>query len=106
MTIRTTPIIYWTQVTQIIFTKIYLKQYLLSLEKRHDYMIRSLGFCRMNPIFSIALTGLTAATRRLAVSGANVANVDTTGPLPNAANGAGGTPAPFQPLQVTQQPLS
>src|SRR5579859_3733757 len=58
----------------------------------------------MNPIFSIALSGLNAATRRLDVSAANVANVDTTGALPGEP-AASGTP-PFQPLQVTQQPLT
>ena len=56
----------------------------------------------MNSIFSIALSGLNAATRRLEVSAANVANADSTGALPD---GPGGSPAPFQPLQVTQQPL-
>jgi flagellar basal-body rod protein FlgC len=59
----------------------------------------------MNPIFSIALSGIVAATRRLEVSAANVANVDSTGALSDATTGSPGTPAPFQPLEVTQQPL-
>jgi flagellar basal-body rod protein FlgC len=59
----------------------------------------------MDPIFSIALSGLNAATLRLQVSASNVANADSAGALPDPATGNPGTPAPFQPLQVTQQPL-
>jgi flagellar basal-body rod protein FlgC len=60
----------------------------------------------MNSIISIALSGLAAATRRLDVSAANVANADSAGALPGSAAAAAGGPAPFQPLDVTQQPLA
>ena len=59
----------------------------------------------MDPIFSIALSGLNAATRRLDVSASNVANADSIGALPDPVTGAPSNPAPFQPLTVTQQPL-
>jgi flagellar basal-body rod protein FlgC len=56
----------------------------------------------MSLIYPIALSGLNAASTRLQVSASNVANIDTTGALPNPATGATGTPAPYQALQVTQ----
>jgi flagellar basal-body rod protein FlgC len=59
----------------------------------------------MSSIFSIALSGLNAASQRLQVSASNVANLDSTGALPDPKTGATGTPAPYQPLQVSQQSL-
>jgi flagellar basal-body rod protein FlgC len=59
----------------------------------------------MSLTFSISLSGLDAARRRLEVSASNVANAGSAGALPDAATGKPGTPAPFQPLQVEQQPL-
>lgn len=58
----------------------------------------------------IALSGLTAQTRRLDASASNVANVRSTGavPTPNATTGgatdgiADGKRAPYQPLAVAQ----
>ncbi|HYF86409.1 flagellar basal body rod protein FlgC [Azospirillum sp.] len=55
----------------------------------------------------IALSGLTAQTRRLDASASNVANVRSTGAVPVAGGAvAGGTPgdqrAPYQPLAVAQ----
>jgi flagellar basal-body rod protein FlgC len=57
----------------------------------------------MSSISSIAVSGLNAATRRLAVSASNVANQQSTGALP-AANGTVPTGAPqaYTPLQVNQ----
>ncbi len=44
----------------------------------------------MSSISTIALSGMKAATRRLEVSASNVANVMSTGALPDAdAHGAG-----------------
>src|SRR5438552_18451968 len=57
----------------------------------------------MSQIFSVALTGLDAARRRIEVSASNVANADSAGADP--ATGKPGTPAPYQPLEVNQQPL-
>ena len=57
----------------------------------------------MDPIFSIALSGLNAATRRLDVSAANVANADSIGALPDPVTGAPGNSAPFQPLTVNRR---
>jgi flagellar basal-body rod protein FlgC len=63
---------------------------------------------------SIAASGMLAASRRLEVSAANVANMRTTGRLPpagggantgaNAAagTGAGTAPTPYTPLRVDQ----
>jgi flagellar basal-body rod protein FlgC len=64
-------------------------------------------------ILSIATSGLSAASLRLSVAASNIANVDTTGPLP--ASGGSGTstgagsprigptfPAAYVPLQVDQ----
>jgi flagellar basal-body rod protein FlgC len=58
----------------------------------------------MNSIIATALSGLDAARKRLEVSAANVANVDSEGALPDDS-GTSGTPEPFTPLTVSQQPL-
>lgn len=57
----------------------------------------------MSSISTIALSGMNAAARRLEVSASNVANVASTGALPNAD---GKTPAEaptaYAPLEVVQ----
>lgn len=61
-------------------------------------------------IFSIATSGLSAASLRVNVAASNIANVRTTGPLPasGASAGAGGSstssayPAAYVPLRVDQ----
>ncbi|WP_027531167.1 flagellar basal body rod protein FlgC [Bradyrhizobium sp. WSM3983] len=61
-------------------------------------------------IFSIATSGLSAASLRVSVAASNIANVSTTGPLPasGAAAGAGSSstssayPAAYVPLRVDQ----
>src|SRR4051812_36505160 len=58
----------------------------------------------MNSIIATALSGLDAARKRLEVSAANVANVDSEGALPDES-GKPDTPQPFAPLTVSQQPL-
>jgi flagellar basal-body rod protein FlgC len=58
----------------------------------------------MNSIIATALSGLDAARKRLEVSAANVANVDSDGALPEAS-GDGEAPQPYTPLRVSQQPL-
>jgi flagellar basal-body rod protein FlgC len=57
----------------------------------------------MSSISTIALSGMTAATRRLEVSASNVANVVSTGALP-AADGTvpAGAQQAYAPLQVVQ----
>jgi len=57
----------------------------------------------MSAILSIALSGLDAARQSLAISADNVANAESDGALPNGAGA--GAPAPYQPLEVVQQPL-
>jgi flagellar basal-body rod protein FlgC len=52
-------------------------------------------------ILSIAASGLVAASRRLEVSAGNVANISSSGPLPDAPNAAG-FPAAYAPLRVDQ----
>jgi flagellar basal-body rod protein FlgC len=52
-------------------------------------------------ILSIAASGLVAAGRRLEVSASNVANISSSGPLPDAPNAAG-FPAAYAPLRVDQ----
>jgi flagellar basal-body rod protein FlgC len=52
-------------------------------------------------ILSIAASGLVAASRRLEVSASNVANISSSGPLPDAPNAAG-FPAAYAPLRVDQ----
>ncbi|MGD5519607.1 flagellar basal body protein, partial [Xanthomonas citri pv. citri] len=59
-------------------------------------------------IFSIATSGLSAASLRVNVAASNIANVNTTGPLPasggsNSSAGAGIAPtfpAVYVPLRV------
>src|SRR5262245_39731635 len=64
-------------------------------------------------IFSIATSGLSAASLRVSVAASNIANVRTTGPLPaaggsSASAGAGSSsigptfPAAYVPLLVNQ----
>lgn len=61
-------------------------------------------------IFSIATSGLSAASLRVNVTASNIANVRTTGPLPasGASAGAGSSstssayPAAYVPLRVDQ----
>jgi flagellar basal-body rod protein FlgC len=56
----------------------------------------------MSSAFSIAASGMTAATRRLEVSARNVANVRSAGPLPSAGAAGESFPAAFTPLRVDQ----
>jgi flagellar basal-body rod protein FlgC len=57
----------------------------------------------MNSISTIALSGMKAATRRLEVSASNVANVMTTGALPDADGTVpAGTPRAYAPLELVQ----
>lgn len=53
----------------------------------------------MSPVSAIALSGVTAATRRFEVAASNIANVRSTGAT-DAARG----PAPYTPLEVNQRP--
>ena len=64
-------------------------------------------------IYSIATSGLSAATLRVSVAASNIANVSTTGPLPatggsgsstGAASSSSGStfPAAYVPLRVDQ----
>ena len=57
----------------------------------------------MSDISTIALSGMSAATRRLEVSASNVANVMSDGALPSA-NGTvpAGAPTAYAPLEVVQ----
>jgi flagellar basal-body rod protein FlgC len=59
----------------------------------------------MNSVITTALSGLDAARKRLEVSAANVANVDSEGALPDAG-GEAGAPQAYTPLRVAQQPLA
>jgi flagellar basal-body rod protein FlgC len=57
----------------------------------------------MSNISTIALSGMNAATRRLDVSASNVANVMTTGALPDADGTVpAGAPRAYDPLEVVQ----
>lgn len=57
----------------------------------------------MSSISTIALSGMTAATRRLAVSASNVANIASTGTLPDASGAvAAGAPRAYAPLVVVE----
>jgi flagellar basal-body rod protein FlgC len=57
----------------------------------------------MSNISTIALSGMNAATRRLDVSASNVANVMTTGALPDADGTVpAGAPQAYDPLEVVQ----
>lgn len=58
-------------------------------------------------VLSIATSGLSAASLRLNVAASNIANAQTTGPLPAATGAAAsesssGFPAAYVPLQVNQ----
>jgi flagellar basal-body rod protein FlgC len=55
----------------------------------------------MSSIFSIAASGLAAASRRLEVSASNVANALDNGPLPGAPNPTGAPPA-YVPQRLDQ----
>lgn len=54
----------------------------------------------MDPVLTIAISGLQAARKRLEVSASNIANAGTTGGLPDAGPFA---PAAYTPLRVEQQ---
>ena len=57
----------------------------------------------MSSITTIALSGMNAAARRLEVSASNVANVMTTGALPNADGTVpAGAPRAYAPLELVQ----
>jgi flagellar basal-body rod protein FlgC len=57
----------------------------------------------MSNISTIALSGMNAATRRLDVSASNVANVMTTGALPNADGTVpAGAQQAYDPLELVQ----
>jgi flagellar basal-body rod protein FlgC len=57
----------------------------------------------MSSISTIALTGLTAAARRLDVSADNVANVMTSGSLPSTDGTVpSGAPKAYDPLELMQ----
>ena len=57
----------------------------------------------MSTISTIALSGMNAAARRLEVSASNVANVMSTGALPNADGTVpAGAPRAYAPLELVQ----
>jgi flagellar basal-body rod protein FlgC len=57
----------------------------------------------MSNISTIALSGMNAASRRIEVSASNVANVMSTGALPNADGSVpAGAPTAYAPLEVVQ----
>lgn len=57
----------------------------------------------MSSISTIALSGMNAATRRLEVSASNVANVASTGALPDATGAVtAGAPQAYAPLVLVQ----
>jgi len=57
----------------------------------------------MSSISTIALSGMSAAARRLEVSASNVANVTSTGALPNADGTVpAGAPQAYAPLVLAQ----
>jgi flagellar basal-body rod protein FlgC len=57
----------------------------------------------MSSISTIALSGMTAATRRLDVSASNIANAMSTGALPNADGTLpAGAPRAYAPLALIQ----
>jgi flagellar basal-body rod protein FlgC len=57
----------------------------------------------MSSISTIALSGMNAAARRLEVSASNVANVMSTGALPNADGTVpAGAPRAYAPLELVQ----
>jgi len=57
----------------------------------------------MSSISTIAVSGMNAAARRLEVSASNVANVTSTGALPNADGTLpAGAPQAYAPLELVQ----
>jgi flagellar basal-body rod protein FlgC len=57
----------------------------------------------MSSISTIALSGMSAATRRLDVSASNIANAASTGALPNADGTLpAGAPQAYAPLELVQ----
>lgn len=57
----------------------------------------------MSSISTIARSGMNAATHRLEVSASNVANVASTGALPDSAGAVpAGAPQPYVPLVLVQ----
>jgi len=57
----------------------------------------------MSNISTIALSGMDAAARRLDVSASNIANVSTTGALPDATGAVpSGAPRAYDPLELVQ----
>ena len=57
----------------------------------------------MSSISTIAVSGMNAAARRLEVSASNVANVTSTGALPNADGTLpAGAPQAYKPLELVQ----
>lgn len=57
----------------------------------------------MSSISTIAVSGMSAAARRLEVSASNVANVTSTGALPNADGTVpAGAPQAYAPLELVQ----
>jgi flagellar basal-body rod protein FlgC len=57
----------------------------------------------MSAAFAIAASGMAAAARRPEVSASNVANMSTTGPMPDAnASNTTGFPSAYVPLRVDQ----
>lgn len=62
------------------------------------------GAIRVNTAFSIAVSGMQAASLRLEAAARNIANADSAGALPNAAGVASPRQA-YQPVTVEQTPL-
>jgi flagellar basal-body rod protein FlgC len=56
----------------------------------------------MNGAFSIAASGLNAASLRLSVSASNIANAESAGPLPSATGQAAVFPPAYTPQRVDQ----
>jgi len=54
---------------------------------------------------TIAVSGMTAAALRLQISASNVANVDSSGPLPDSPS-AGSAPPAYNALTVNQTAMS
>jgi flagellar basal-body rod protein FlgC len=61
----------------------------------------------MSSISSIAVSGMNAATRRLDVSASNIANMHSTGALPDATGAVpAGAPQAYTPLRVDQSAVA
>ena len=57
----------------------------------------------MSTIATIALSGMNAAARRIEVSASNIANIRSTGALPNAdGTSPAGTPRAYVPIALVQ----